>query len=75
VHMKYRGTPILGDPVYGSISINKKYGLERQLLHAHELKFIHPITQQPIHLTAPLPEHFKALLKRVHLNDLNPTLQ
>lgn len=54
VHLKHQGTPVLGDPVYGSISSNEKYGIHRQLLHAHELSFIHPCTQEPLHLVAPI---------------------
>jgi 23S rRNA pseudouridine1911/1915/1917 synthase len=44
VHMKHRGTPVLGDPIYGVPSSNLKYGIERQMLHAHKLRFEHPIT-------------------------------
>jgi 23S rRNA pseudouridine1911/1915/1917 synthase len=58
VHMKHRGTPVLGDPVYGSLSANKKYGAVRQLLHAHRLEFIHPITGIGLKFVAPLPDDF-----------------
>ncbi len=54
VHMKHLGTPVLGDPVYGS----KKYHAPRQMLHAHRLQFLHPITQASIDLIAPLPPDF-----------------
>jgi 23S rRNA pseudouridine1911/1915/1917 synthase len=56
VHLKHMGTPILGDPIYGSSNANKKFNVQRQLLHAHRLRFNHPITQAPLDLTAPLPE-------------------
>ncbi|MDD3794290.1 MAG: RluA family pseudouridine synthase [Candidatus Gracilibacteria bacterium] len=43
VHLSSIGFPILGDKVYGNKSINdevlKKYGLQRQALHAYELDF------------------------------------
>ena len=57
VHLKFRGAPVLGDPVYGSVSANKKFKeASRQLLHAHRMHFVHPITKSPIHLTAPIPK-------------------
>ena len=58
VHLKFRGTPVLGDPVYGSLSANKKFQVERQLLHAHRLSFSHPITGANIQICAPLPNDF-----------------
>jgi len=56
VHLKHLGTPVLGDSVYGSISSNDKYGTKRQLLHAYQLSFTHPVTQQPLSLLAPIPQ-------------------
>lgn len=67
VHLKHRGTPILGDPVYGSMSSNQTYGVARQLLHAHTLDFIHPFTNQPIHLKAPLPHDMLSFLHKMNL--------
>jgi 23S rRNA pseudouridine1911/1915/1917 synthase len=61
VHLKHRGTPILGDSVYGSPKLNAKYQINRQLLHAFRLTLSHPITQKPLSLSAPLPEDMKNL--------------
>ncbi|MGH2639770.1 MAG: RluA family pseudouridine synthase [Rhabdochlamydiaceae bacterium] len=61
VHLKHVGTPILGDPVYGRLTANEKYGAQRQLLHAKTLSLIHPITKASLNLEAPLPNDFKAL--------------
>lgn len=58
VHFKHLNTPILGDPVYGSTTINTRCHTTRQLLHAHRLRFSHPITGEPIDLTAPPPPDF-----------------
>lgn len=55
VHMKMRGTPVLGDSVYGSLSMNKKYNAKRQLLHAYRLSFLHPISKKPMTFKADLP--------------------
>lgn len=35
VHMKYHGTPVLGDLIYGIPSFNAKLGVDRQMLHAY----------------------------------------
>lgn len=59
VHLKHKGTPILGDPVYGSPSWNKNYDAGRQMLHAYRLSFCHPITGMKINLKAPIPADFK----------------
>jgi 23S rRNA pseudouridine1911/1915/1917 synthase len=56
VHLKYLGTPILGDVVYGSSSANKNFNTSRQLLHAHRLQFKHPITGNSLNLTAQIPK-------------------
>lgn len=59
VHLKHKGAPILGDPVYGSPAWNKQYDAPRQMLHAYRLSFSHPITGVRIDLKAPLTEDFK----------------
>jgi 23S rRNA pseudouridine1911/1915/1917 synthase len=58
VHMKHHGTPILGDPVYGSISCNKKFGASRPMLHAETIVFEHPFLKKTVDVTAPLPQDF-----------------
>lgn len=59
IHLKSLRAPILGDPTYGSSSLNATYGASRQMLHAHTLKFLHPIFQSPLILEAPIPEDMK----------------
>ena len=67
VHMKHIGSPILGDPTYGPAALNKKLGLERQLLHAQHLFLTHPITNKPLELSAPLPKEMSILFKKFEL--------
>lgn len=53
VHCAYMGFPILGDPQYGSPdsrALSEKMGLQTQLLCAKALDFVHPVTQQTMHL-------------------------
>lgn len=49
VHMAAFGHPIAGDSLYGG---KKRY--KRQALHARQLSFIHPFTQQVVVCKAPL---------------------
>ncbi len=62
VHMASKGTPCLGDPVYGSgppagpvREAIAQAGLKRQALHAAVLGFIHPVTGQALRFESPLP--------------------
>lgn len=56
VHLQDRHTPIYGDDVYGLSDWNKRlsktHGVERPLLHAQRLELDHPITGEPMVLTA-----------------------
>ena len=64
VHMASKGSPILGDAVYGSGSAAgpvkdavAEAGLTRQALHAAVLGFIHPVTGEALRFeTAPPPD-------------------
>lgn len=51
VHMMWLGHPILGDPFYATDEALHKS--ERLLLHASELAFVHPMTNQPINIHSP----------------------
>lgn len=64
VHLKAIGHPIVGDPTYGSGSINPGSTLKRQFLHAYQLKFTHPTTGFIVNLEAPVPQDLQALLDR-----------
>lgn len=56
VHMAALGHPCVGDVFYGADPVQAQtLGLERQWLHARELEFIHPRTEQPIRVEAPYP--------------------
>ena len=59
IHLQHLGFPIAGDEKYGNFEQNKlinKLGLKRMFLHAHHIKFTHPMTQIPIDLNCPLPQ-------------------
>lgn len=63
VHMKSIGHPILGDDVYGPAK--SPFRLEGQTLHAMVLGFIHPRKNRYMEFSAPLPEYFINLLKKL----------
>lgn len=66
VHAAWLGHPIIGDDRYGEGGVNqtfKKRGYKRLFLHAEQLRFNHPLTGQPLHFTAPLPEDLQSLLQ------------
>lgn len=62
VHMSHIGHPLLGDEVYGPAN-SKFKNLQGQTLHAATLGFIHPITEEYMEFSAPLPDYFEKLLK------------
>ncbi|HEX2378222.1 MAG TPA: RluA family pseudouridine synthase [Gaiellales bacterium] len=59
VHLAAIGHPVVGDPLYGH---GPELGLERQFLHASELRFTHPWTGEEIEVGAPLPDDLEAAL-------------
>ncbi|HJW34184.1 MAG TPA: RluA family pseudouridine synthase, partial [Holophagaceae bacterium] len=54
-----RGFPLLGDQVYGEVSEL----LDRQALHAEMLGLKHPVTEETITVTAPLPKDLDKALR------------
>ena len=55
VHMKYIGHPVVNDPVYSNKPLFDDSG---QCLHAKELGFIHPTTDEFMKFDSELPECF-----------------
>lgn len=64
VHMSSLGHALLGDDVYGPAKCPYPY-LQGQTLHAQVLGFIHPTTKEYVEFSAPLPEYFEGLLKKL----------
>ena len=65
VHAQSLGHPIAGDERYGDARSNlalRQQGLKRLFLHAAELGFNHPRTQQPFHIKAPLDSELENFL-------------
>ncbi|AEK20041.1 RluA family pseudouridine synthase [Methanococcus maripaludis] len=61
VHLSSIGNYIIGDTLYGEISNL----IDRQALHSHILRFIHPITKERMEFTSKLPDDIKNLIKNL----------
>lgn len=71
VHLAYIKHPVLGDPVYGKAMKNLHLSpalfdlinhFDRQALHAKQLSFVHPHTEEICSFESPLPDDFQRLL-------------
>ncbi|HEX6025300.1 MAG TPA: RluA family pseudouridine synthase [Solirubrobacter sp.] len=60
-HLLAIGHPVVGDAEYGGA---RKYGLERQFLHAERLAFEHPVSGAAVDVRAPLPEDLVRALRQ-----------
>ena len=56
-HLRGAAHPVMGDIAHGDNTRNRiwtaRTGLEGLMLRAHRLTFIHPVTHEPLNLTAP----------------------
>lgn len=64
VHLAAVGHPILGDDLYGEPSPL----IARQALHAYRLELVHPVTNEPLTVEAPLPDDFMSVLRHLRLS-------
>ena len=60
VHLTSIGHPLVGDPKYGRRS--SPFAIAGQALHSLTLDLTHPVTRQPMHFMAPLPEDMARIL-------------
>jgi tRNA pseudouridine65 synthase len=72
-HFKHLSHPLIGDVQYGKGEHNRlfreRYGLRRLALHALEIAFAHPVSGEPVRVTAPLPADLAAPLAAMGLWD------
>ena len=77
-HFSRRFFNLIGDSKYGTGSINirfKEMGLKRIFLHAYELKFRHPITNEHLQFKCPLSPDLVDLIKKIGPQDINQWLK
>jgi len=78
VHLRHAGFPIVGDTLYGGkplwlSRLKKDFRLKpgreeralisRVALHAEQLSLTHPVTHQPVVISAPLPKDLRVALR------------
>jgi tRNA pseudouridine65 synthase len=63
---------LIGDKTHGECKHNKMFeehfGLNTMLLHASEIEFIHPFSNEKIHIKAELSSEFNRILDEIGLN-------
>jgi len=80
VHLAHIGYPVVGDPNYGgrnraiksAVSQDVRIALQqlsRQALHAQTLGFIHPVTNQYIEFSAPIPEDIQRVIDALRASE------
>ncbi len=73
-HLAAQKMPILGDTLYGGADKIEIEGtvlpVGRPLLHAYALKFIHPLTGEPLQIFAPLPTDFVNIMTVAELGEV-----
>ncbi|RZA00751.1 MAG: pseudouridylate synthase [Sphingobacteriaceae bacterium] len=66
-HMSHIFHPIIGDRTHGCNKQNKlfkeKWDMTTMLLHALNLNFSHPVTQEMVNIDAPLQDEFKRVMQ------------
>ena len=68
-HLASMGHPIVGDLQYRQSTYSRiPQGVNRYLLHAAAIEFIHPATSQIASFFAPLPKDYQAVLRNENLN-------
>ncbi len=62
---------IIGDNTHGDNKQNKffrsRFGMHYMLLHAWQLKFKHPVSEEQVEINAKLPDYFEDVLNRLGL--------
>lgn len=81
VHMSAQGHPLIGDPLYGpqataikssmskagfeDAEINEIVKFPRQALHAHNIRFIHPISREEMEFSSEMPEDIANIIGKI----------
>ncbi|MDE6110688.1 MAG: RluA family pseudouridine synthase, partial [Eubacterium sp.] len=58
VHFSHLGYPLVGDSLYGG----EDERINRQALHCRDIYFVHPVTNEKMHIFCPFPSDFQKLI-------------
>ncbi len=87
IHLAAVGAPVLNDPFYGDPDVklllsglkrhykgrdDEKPLIDRLALHASELTVKHPVTREPVTISAALPREFEVALKYLRKFSVSP---
>lgn len=61
VHFAHIGMPLVGDSLYGTDG----NGYGHQMLHCHQVTFIHPVSNEKITINAPMPQDMQRIADRI----------
>ena len=69
VHLASTGHPVLGDTAYGGRKVGTiaRVRIERPMLHAYRLGFIHPVTHKFMEFETPLPEDMDQAIQALRI--------
>lgn len=65
VHFSHIGFPLLGDDLYGG---RMDYGIQRQALHCHSIRFLDPFTREINHQEISLTDDFDSVIINLQKN-------
>jgi 23S rRNA pseudouridine1911/1915/1917 synthase len=65
IHLSESGHPLVGERVYVKRYAGRLLESPRLMLHAEQLGFVHPATQQEVLWEKPMPEDMKAVLAKL----------
>ena len=68
VHMSHIGYPIVGDDTYSNGK--NPFGVTSQMLHSKTLGITHPVTNEFMEFTAPLPKEFEEVVNKLRNNEV-----
>lgn len=68
-HLAHERNYLIGDTTHGENKQNRffrdRYGLQNLLLHAWQVKFVHPILNTEVEIKATLPTHFADIINQL----------
>lgn len=73
-HLAHERNYLIGDTTHGENKQNRffreRFGLHNLLLHAWQVKFLHPVLHTEVEIKAPLPDHFIAIINHLGWDEL-----